>query len=89
MKYKNGIFFIEKLSADKLANKFGTPAYIYSERKIKENIDKFKKKFSIIKPLIRFSVKSNANKESNKATVLSENPTQIPPPRTSRREKGS
>ena len=63
MKYKNGIFFIEKLSADKLANKFGTPAYIYSERKIKENIDKFKKKFSIIKPLICFSVKSNANKE--------------------------
>jgi len=63
MKYKNGSFFIEKLSADKLANKFGTPAYIYSERKIKENIDKFKKKFSIIKPLICFSVKSNANKE--------------------------
>ena len=63
MKYKNGSFFIEKLSADKLANKFGTPAYIYSERKIKENIDKFKKKFSTINPLICFSVKSNANKE--------------------------
>ena len=63
MKYKNGSYFIEKLSADKLANKFGTPAYIYSETKIKDNIDKFKKKFSIIKPLICFSVKSNANKE--------------------------
>ena len=63
MKYKNGNYFIEKLSADKLANKFGTPAYIYSETKIKDNIDKFKKKFSIIKPLICFSVKSNANKE--------------------------
>ena len=63
MKYKNGIFFIEKLSADKLAKKFGTPSYIYSEKKIKENIDKFKKNFSSIRPLICFSVKSNANKE--------------------------
>ena len=63
MKYKNGSFFVEKLSADRLANKFGTPAYIYSEKRIKENINKFKKKFSSIKPLICFSVKSNANKE--------------------------
>ena len=63
MKYKNGSFFVEKLSADRLANKFGTPSYIYSEKRIKENINKFKKKFSSIKPLICFSVKSNANKE--------------------------
>ncbi len=61
MKYKNKQFFIENLSAEKIAKKFGTPAYVYSYEKIRNNILNFKKNFNTINPLICFSVKSNSN----------------------------
>lgn len=61
MKYINGSFFIEKVSANKISKKFGTPTYVYSYKKICENISRFKKHFNKVDPLICFSVKSNAN----------------------------
>ena len=61
MKYINGSFFIEKVSANKISKKFGTPTYVYSYKKICENISRFKRHFNKIDPLICFSVKSNAN----------------------------
>ncbi len=61
MKYKNGQYHIENINAEKIVRKFGTPSYIYSYDKIKENINNFKKNFKSIKPIICFSVKSNAN----------------------------
>ena len=63
MKYKSKRFFIENFSAEKLADKFGTPSYCYSYEKIRENIEIFKKSFKKINPLICFAVKSNTNKE--------------------------
>ena len=63
MKYKNGRFFVENVNSNKLINLFGTPLYVYSEKKIIENISRFKKEFKSINPLICFSVKSNANTE--------------------------
>jgi len=44
MKYKKNNFYIENISAEKLAKKFGTPAYCYSYQKLKLNIINFKKK---------------------------------------------
>ena len=61
MKYKKGHFYIEDVSAERIAKKFGTPSYVYSYDKIKNNINNFKKNFKTINPLICFSVKSNSN----------------------------
>ena len=61
MKYKKRHFYIENVSAKIIAKKFGTPSYVYSYDKIKNNINNFKKNFKTINPLICFSVKSNCN----------------------------
>ncbi len=62
MKYKLKNFFIDGLKAQNLAKRYNTPIYCYSFKKLKENIDEFKKNFSYFKPLICFSVKANSNK---------------------------
>ena len=61
MKYKKRHFYIENISAERIAKQFGTPSYVYSYNKIKSNISNFKKNFKKINPLICFSVKSNSN----------------------------
>jgi diaminopimelate decarboxylase len=61
MKYINKNFFIEKVKAENLAKKFGTPIYCYSYNQLKENIDSFKKHFKSFTPLICFAIKSNTN----------------------------
>ena len=61
MKYKKKHFYIENVSIETIAKKYGTPSYVYSYNKIKDNINNFKKYFKTINPLICFSVKSNAN----------------------------
>jgi len=61
MNYRNKNFFIENISAEKIAKKYGTPTYCYSYNKIRNNIVNFKKYFKSIDPLICFSVKSNNN----------------------------
>ena len=61
MKYINRRLTIEKISLQKIANKFGTPFYSYSYSKLKENINNFKKSFRSFSPLICFAVKSNTN----------------------------
>ena len=63
MKYKSGKFFIENISAAKIAKKFGTPLYCYSKGFLNKNIDNFKHNFKSIKPLICFSIKANNNLE--------------------------
>ena len=67
MRYKKKSLVIENFKASVLAKKYSTPLYCYSYKKLKENIDNFKRSFNEIKPLICFSVKSNSNK-----TLLSE-----------------
>ena len=61
MKYKNKIFHVENVSAEKLSKIFVTPFYCYSYLKLKNNINNFKNYFKKINPLICFSVKSNSN----------------------------
>ena len=61
MKYKKKHFYIENVSTERIAKKYGTPSYVYSHNKIKDNINNFKKYFKNINPLICFSVKSNSN----------------------------
>ena len=61
MKYKKRQFYIENVSAERIAKQFGTPTYVYSYNKIVANINNFKKNFKSINTLICFSVKSNSN----------------------------
>jgi len=61
MKYINKSLFIEKIKAEDIAKKFGTPTYCYSYKKLKENISNFKKNFKSFSPLICFAIKSNTN----------------------------
>jgi len=61
MTYINKNFTIEKVRVQDIAKKFGTPAFCYSYKKLKENISNFKKNFNSFSPLICFAVKSNTN----------------------------
>ena len=61
MKYINKKLTVEKISFQKIANKFETPCYCYSYSKLEENINNFKKNFKSFSPLICFAVKSNTN----------------------------
>ena len=61
MNYKNNSFYIEKIKAENLIKKYGSPIYCYSNKKLIENINNFKNSFKSFNPLICFSVKSNYN----------------------------
>jgi len=61
MKYINRSLSIEKVKAQDLAKKYGTPVYCYSYKQLKENIKSLKKNFKSFSPLICFAIKSNTN----------------------------
>jgi len=63
MKYINNILTVEKCNLNKVIKKFETPIFCYSEKKINENINNFKKSFRSFSPIICFSTKSNCNLE--------------------------
>ena len=52
---------VENISAFFLAKKYKTPFYCYSLSQLKNNFYSFSKAFRSVKPIICFSVKSNAN----------------------------
>ncbi len=62
MRYKSNNYFIEGLKVEKLAKTYSTPLYCYSFKKLKDNINNFKRNFYSINPIICFAVKSNSNK---------------------------
>ena len=61
MNYKNKNFYIEKIKAENLIKKYGSPIYCYSNKILVDNINNFKNFFKSFNPLICFSVKSNYN----------------------------
>ena len=61
MKYINKKLFIEKVSVESIAKRYGTPTYCYSYDRLKKNIINFKKNFKPFSPLICFAIKSNTN----------------------------
>ena len=61
IRFRKNNLCVEKISALKLTKKYKTPFYCYSLSQLKSNFYNFKKTFGAIKPLICFSVKSNAN----------------------------
>ena len=61
MKYIKKRFTVEKIAIEKIAEKYGTPAYCYSFSILRDNINSFKKSFESFSPLICFAIKSNSN----------------------------
>jgi diaminopimelate decarboxylase len=55
------LFYAEGVALPKLAEKFGTPLYVYSQRMIEERFHDFDKAFRTTPHLICYSVKANSN----------------------------
>ena len=60
-KYKNSNLYCEKVKIRDLAEKFGTPLYVYSYNTLISHFIKLREAFKSIKPLICYSVKANSN----------------------------
>ena len=61
IKLRKNNLCVENVPAQKLTKKYQTPFYCYSLSQLKSNFENFEDAFRFIKPLICFSIKSNAN----------------------------
>jgi diaminopimelate decarboxylase len=59
--YSGSQLYCEECAVKALAEEFGTPAYIYSQKAFLNRFQEIQSAFSGLDPLICFSVKSNAN----------------------------
>src|SRR5258708_17682190 len=59
--YKKGEFYSERLSLAKLAERYGTPLYVYSSSAVRERYRAFEDAFHDTPHTICYSVKANSN----------------------------
>lgn len=59
--YRDGRLFCEDVPVELLAQRFGSPLYIYSATTLREHYQRVRDAFAAIKPLICFSIKSCQN----------------------------
>ena len=59
--YRDGDFFCEEVSLASIAERFGTPAYVYSQNTILRNYERLHRTVSHIPGLICYSVKANSH----------------------------
>jgi len=59
--YRDGRLLAEKLSVDELADKFGTPLYVYSAATFREHYAAVRNAFGELDPLVCYSIKSCGN----------------------------
>jgi diaminopimelate decarboxylase len=60
-RYREGRLFCEDLPISEVAERFGTPTYVYSTNTLVDHYDRLKAAFSELDPLICYSVKSSGN----------------------------
>jgi len=68
-RYKRRQLYCEGIKAEDLAKRYGTPLYIYSRHTLISHFLKLKDAFSLVSPLICYSVKANSNLAILKALV--------------------
>jgi len=68
-KYLQNYLYCEKVKLQELAEKFGTPLYVYSYNTLIDHYLKLKAAFKPVNPLICYSVKANSNLAILKALV--------------------
>ena len=59
--YQNAQLYCEEVPVRELAERFGTPLWVYSKRTILHHYNQLVKAFAELKPLICYSVKANSN----------------------------
>lgn len=59
--YRNGELYVERIPLRWLAEKYGTPLYVYSRGHLIEQYKALATAFRAVRPLICFSVKTNSN----------------------------
>jgi diaminopimelate decarboxylase len=59
--YKSGRLFCEGIDADTLAERFGTPLYVYSRGTLETHYDRLAAAFADLRPMICYSIKSCSN----------------------------
>ena len=60
-KYRNNELYCESVAVKDLAEKYGTPLYVYSRKTLIDHYRKIREAFKSIRPLICFSMKANSN----------------------------
>jgi diaminopimelate decarboxylase len=59
--YRGGQLYCEDLSVAELADRYGTPLYVYSQNAILDTLKALQTAFAEVDPLICYSVKANSN----------------------------
>lgn len=59
--YKHNLLHCEDIAVSALADKYGTPLYVYSQRTLLHHLTQIQKAFAPVQPLICYSVKTNGN----------------------------
>ncbi len=59
--YREGNLHCEDVLIESLAEKYGTPLYVYSKSTLLDHFNKIKQAFAEVEPVICFAVKANAN----------------------------
>jgi diaminopimelate decarboxylase len=59
--YRDGQLYCEDVPAAELAERFGTPLYVYSQNAILDTLHRLQKAYAEVQPLICYSVKANSN----------------------------
>lgn len=59
--YQDRALWVEKVSLNQIAEKFGTPCYVYSRTAIEQNLQTFHKAFAGLRHRICYAVKANSN----------------------------
>ena len=68
-KYRNNKLYCESVDIERIAEKVGTPFYLYSHKTLIDHYTKIKQAFKSLRPLVCFSMKSNSNLSVIKALV--------------------
>ncbi|OGS21114.1 MAG: diaminopimelate decarboxylase [Elusimicrobia bacterium RIFOXYA2_FULL_39_19] len=59
--YKNNRLYCENVPVETLADKAGTPLYVYSKNKLIENLNNYQQAFGGVNHLLCYAVKANSN----------------------------
>src|SRR5262245_48837814 len=59
--YKNGLLHCEDMPVPALAEKVGTPLYVYSTKTLLHHLAQIQRAFAAVDPLICYSIKTNGN----------------------------
>ncbi|MBI3324247.1 MAG: diaminopimelate decarboxylase [Candidatus Omnitrophica bacterium] len=58
---RNGTLYCEQVPVERIAQRVGTPVYVYSRRTLIDHFEKLRAAFKPVSPLVCFSVKANGN----------------------------